>query len=96
MVLLAKEQRMEFKIDKHTLDRAIERGTTETEVREVIESGTPVPAKYGRKGKAKVFDFKQLRLGRYYDQKRVEVTYVEEEKALVTVTVYVFYGRWEE
>jgi len=30
-----------------------------------------------------------------YEQKRVEVFYSEEEKAIITVTVYVFYGRWE-
>jgi len=33
--------------------------------------------------------------GRRYDQKRIEVYYVQEENSLVTVTVYVFYGTWE-
>jgi len=37
-----------------------------------------------------------VRLGKYYEQKRVEVIYTVEGETIVTVTVYVFYGRWEE
>ncbi|MCL0074293.1 hypothetical protein M1O50_05445 [Dehalococcoidia bacterium] len=59
-------------------------------------AGFPIPAKYGRIGKAKVYDFKQKRHGKYYEQKRVEVIYSIEEEIIVTVTVYVFYGKWEE
>ena len=33
--------------------------------------------------------------GRYYDQKKVEVFYTIEGDVIVTVTVYVFYGKWE-
>ncbi len=39
---------------------------------------------------------KQERLGKYYEQKRVEVIYVEEQESIVTVTVYVFYGEWKD
>ncbi len=42
-----------------------------------------------------MFDFNSERLGRYYAQKRVEVHYVLEGDEAVTVTVYVFYGKWE-
>jgi len=31
----------------------------------------------------------------YYDQKKVQVIYVVQEEVAVTVTVYVFYGKWE-
>ena len=51
---------------------------------------------YGHIGKAKVYDFKQKRLNKYYEQKRVEVFYTIEREKIVTVTVYVFYGKWEE
>jgi len=47
-------------------------------------------------GKAKVYEFRQTRLGKYYEQKRVEVFYTIEGDRIVTVTVYVFYGKWEE
>ena len=46
-------------------------------------------------GKAKVYDFRQKRHGKYYEQKRVEVVYTVERNVAVTVTVYVFYGKWE-
>lgn len=86
---------MEIQIDPHTLERAEERGTNEEEIKDVIETGFTVPAKYGRRGNAKVYDFKQKRHGKYYEQKRVEVFYTFEENLAVTVTVYVFYGKWE-
>lgn len=45
--------------------------------------------------KAKVYDFKQNRHNKYYEQKRVEVLYTIEGNKIITVTVYVFYGKWE-
>jgi hypothetical protein len=45
-------------------------------------------------GKAKIFHFGGERLGRYYDQKRVEVFYAEEGSDIIMITVYVFYGEW--
>lgn len=86
---------MEIQIDPHTLERAEERGTTEAEIRDVIHSGFSVPAKYGRIGKAKVYDFKQNRHNKYYEHKRVEVFYLIEGDKSITVTVYVFFGKWE-
>jgi len=86
---------MEIQIDPHTLERAEERGASEEEIRDVINTGTAIPARYGRMGKAKTYDFKQQRHGRYYDQKKVEVFYTIEKDVIVTVTVYVFYGNWQ-
>jgi len=85
---------MEIQIDPHTLERTLERGASETEIEDVIRSGSPVPAKHGRSAKAKVYDYRQERHGKYYEQKRVEVVYVVEWGMIVTVTVYVFYGKW--
>ncbi len=86
---------MEIQIDPHTLERAEERGTNEEEIKNVIEKGFTIPTKYGRIGKAKVYDFEQRRYDRYYEQKRVEVFYIIKENKIITVTVYVFYGKWE-
>ena len=86
---------MKIRIDQHTLDRAEERGTNAEEIREVIERGTPFQAERGRLGKAKIYPFHQQRLGKFYEQRRVEVIYTQESDTLVAVTVYVFYGRWE-
>ncbi len=85
---------MKIHIDHHTLERAEERGTDEKEIRDVIETGFPIEAKYGRLGKAKIYEYRQERHGRYYEQKRVEVIYVKERERIRTITVYVFYGKW--
>ena len=87
---------MEIQIDPHTLERAEERGTNEAEIRDVINAGFSTSAKYGRMGKAKIYGFDQKRHGRYYEQKRVEVFYTLERDVIITVTVYVFYGKWED
>ncbi len=85
---------MEIQIDPHTLERALERGADEAEIKDVIRSGLAISAKHGRQGKAKVYPFQQERHGKYYEQKRVEVIYAIEWDVIVTVTVYVFYGKW--
>ena len=86
---------MKILIEPHTLERAEERGTNEDEIKDVIHTGFSISAKYGRTGKAKVYDFKQKRYNKYYEQKRIEVFSTIETDKIVTVTVYVFYGNWE-
>lgn len=87
---------MNIQIEPHTLQRAEERGTNIEEIQIVLEQGTEIPARGDRKAKAKVFTFKKERLGKYYEEKRVEVIYVEENNTIITVTVYVFYGEWKD
>jgi len=70
---------MEIRIDPHTIERAGERGSNEDEIRAVIKTGFSIPAKMGRLGRARIYDFKRRRVGKYYEKKTVEV----------------FYGKWE-
>ena len=86
---------MKIQIEQHTLERAEERGTNADEIKDVLENGTEISARGSRKGKAKIYDFKQERFGKYYLHKRVEIIYGEEKDVIVTVTVYVFYGEWK-
>ncbi|MBF0321031.1 MAG: DUF4258 domain-containing protein [Nitrospirae bacterium] len=86
---------MEIIIEHHTLRRANERGANEFEIKDVLETGFSIEAKYGRNGKAKVYPYNQLRLNKYYEHKRVEVFYATEGDVIITATVYVFYGKWE-
>ncbi|HEX9667688.1 MAG TPA: DUF4258 domain-containing protein [Thermodesulfobacteriota bacterium] len=86
---------MKIQIDSHALQRAEERGTNKEEIKDVIRTGFAIPAKYGRIGKAKIYDFKKKRFDKYYNKKRVEVFYTIESDVIITVTVYVFYGDWE-
>ena len=68
---------------------------TEEEIHDVLASGFFIPAKYNRLGKAKIYLFRKERHRTYYEQKRVEVYYLVENNRIVVVTVYVFYGQWE-
>ena len=86
---------MKIQIEPHTLRRAEERGTNRDEITDVINHGSDIPAKHGRLARAMVYPFQQNRLGNYYEQKRVEVIYTIEREQVVTITVYVFYGKWE-
>ena len=86
---------MEIRISPHTLQRAQERGTDASEISDVILHGAVQPARKGRLCRARVYRYQRDRLGRYYEHKRVEVIYLMEAEVAVTVTVYVFYGRWE-
>ena len=52
--------------------------------------------RYGRMGKGKIYAFGRERGGKTYPHKRVEVYYQRETERIVTVTVYVFYGHWEQ
>ena len=38
---------MKVQIDPHTLERAEERGANENEIKDVIDTGFVIPAKYG-------------------------------------------------
>jgi hypothetical protein len=86
---------MKMQIEPHTLQRAEERGTNIEEIQIVLERRTEIPARGNRKAKTKVFSFKKEQLGKYYEEKRVEVIYIEEDELIITMTVYVFYGEWE-
>ena len=87
---------MKIQIDPHTLERAEERGTDDAEIRDVIETGFSIAARGKRYGKAKIYDYGESHGGRQYKQKRVEVIYVVEDDKIVKVTVFVFYGEWED
>jgi hypothetical protein len=87
---------MEIQIDPHTKERAIERGASTEEIIEVIETGKIIPAKSNRTGKQKVFTFNKERNSKLYEQKKIEVYYFTEQNKIITVTVYVFYGKWED
>ena len=84
---------MKIIIEPHTIERAKERGTNEIEIKDVIENGTPSPAKYERQGKYKVYDFNSIWNNKSYTKKKVEVYYVIENGEVFTVTVLVFYTK---
>ena len=87
---------MDIVLDNHTKERANERGISEDEIIDTIENGDNFQAKLNRLGKYKIFPFNNTRNKVYYKQKRVEVIYFIEKSKIITVTVYAFYGKWEQ
>ena len=69
---------MEIRFHPHALERIEERGATEEEVRIAVESGEKFPAKFGRVGFRRNFQFDDTWRGRQYPTKQVEVFAVEE------------------
>ena len=54
------------RFSRHALQQMAERGATQEEVVQAIRSGEQVPAKRGRSGYRKNFQFERLWGGRYY------------------------------
>ena len=74
----------------------LDRGATEPEVADTIQTGADYPARMDRLGKEKVFRDGYEYEGRNYPHKLVRVFYVEESAVTVVVTVITRYGEWRE
>ena len=81
---------MRIRLHPHTLERLSERGATEEEVRTTVEGGERFPARFGRVGFRRNFNFDGVRRGTRYTTKQIEAYAVEEEGWLV-ITVIVKY-----
>jgi hypothetical protein len=62
----------------------------------MYNAGFDIPVKRRRRGKAKVYIFNKKRLDTFYKQKKIEVIYTIDNDKIITITVYVFYGKWKE
>lgn len=80
-----------IRFSKHALEQMAERGADDDKVTETIQSGEAVPAKKGRQGFRKNFQYNRLWGGRPYAIQQILVIVVEEVDALIVVTVYTFY-----
>ncbi len=74
----------------------VERGATESEVADTIQTGTEYPARLNRLGREKVFRDGYEYQGRSYPHKLVRVIYVEEGSITAVLTVITRYGEWRE
>lgn len=80
-----------IQFSQHAREQMVERGADQNEVIETIRTGEQVPAKHGRLGYRKNFQYNRLWGGRTYAIKQVLAIVVEELDALIVVTVYTFY-----
>ncbi len=78
---------MKINFHHHALERIIERGTSEEEVKRTVEEGEQFPAKFGRIGFRRNFNFDGQWRGKHYNTKQVEVYVVEENDVLLVITV---------
>jgi hypothetical protein len=68
-----------------------QRGATEEEVCATIQHGERFPARFGRTGFRRNFAFRNLRRGRYYETKQLEMYAVKEHYGWIVITVVVKY-----
>lgn len=80
-----------IRFSQHAREQIVERGASEDEVIETIRTGENVPAKRGRQGYRRNFQYDRLWGGRTYAIKQVLAIVAEETDALIVVTVYTFY-----
>ena len=75
----------------HARERLAERGATEQEVIDAVQSGESFPAKFGRIGFRRNFQFDSLWRGKPYATKQVEVFAVQEGDDWLVITVVTRY-----
>ena len=81
---------------EHALKRIPWRGTSVDEVTAVILDGTPDEARPGYEARVSVFPYERDWGGKVFPQKRVRAIFAREGDDIVVVTVYVYFGRWNE
>ena len=79
------------RLTKHAHEQAIERGATESEIKEAIRKGSREPAKYGRELCRYNFAYGMTWQGKPYAVKQVAPVIKEDAREIVVITVYTFY-----
>ena len=75
----------------HAKSQMIERGASKEEVIETIYDGESVPAKHGRIGYRKNFQYNNKWGEKFYHIKQVMPIVKKEHNKIVVITVYTFY-----
>jgi hypothetical protein len=82
---------MAVRFHPHALERMAERGATEREVEATVELGEEFPARFGRTGFRRNFQFDREWCGQYYRTKQVEAYAVQEGDDWLVITVITRY-----
>ncbi|MBI2119528.1 MAG: DUF4258 domain-containing protein [Elusimicrobia bacterium] len=77
---------MAIHLHPHAVDRLIERGATKSEVIETVNAGETFPAKYGRVGFRRNFQFGKPWKDKIYATKQIEAYAVKEENNWLVIT----------
>ena len=79
------------RLHPHARERMPERGATEEELQATIAQGEQFPAKFGRTGFRRNFQFDQGWRGRHYRTKQVEAYAVQEGADWLVITIITRY-----
>ena len=85
------QEKKPIKLSDHAKSYCIDRGFSENEVVEAIQSGNWRAADRGRFECRKEFPYKMKWNGNYYETKAVKPIFVDEDHEIVVVTVYTFF-----
>jgi hypothetical protein len=75
----------------HARERLEERGATEDEAAATVENGERFPAKFGRTGFRRNFEFNAEWGGKHYGTKQVEVYAVQQGEDWLVITIIARY-----
>ena len=78
---------MIVRLDPHAIERMEERGVTKEEVLATVERGEDIPAKLGRSGFRRNFEYNDVWNGKWYGTKQVEAYAVREDADWLVITV---------
>jgi len=82
---------MSIRFHPHALEPMKERGATEDEVETTVKQGEQFPTKFNRTGFRRNFPFNNMRRGRYYQNKQIEVYAVTEGADWLVITIITRY-----
>jgi hypothetical protein len=80
---------MAVKLHPHARERLVERGATEQEVVEAVQSGESYPVKFGRVGFRRNFPYNSSWRGKRFSVKQVEAIAVRQGSDWLVLTVLV-------
>ena len=78
-------------IHPHAKERALERGASEYEIIDVVETGEVFPGKYGRKGFRKTILYNDIWQGKHYYVRQIECYAVKEQEDWIVISLLVKY-----
>ena len=79
------------RLHPHARERMQERGATEEEIQATVAQGEQFPARFGRTGFRRNFQFDQEWRGRHYRTKQIEVYAVQQGADWLVITVITRY-----
>ncbi len=80
-----------IRLSQHAREQLVFRGSNEEEIQETIRTANWGAAELNRLDCRKNFAFNKTWNNKFYTTKQVRPIFVEEEKEIVVITVYVYY-----